>query len=53
MINILQSARKGNDHGEDHHFTVLMNCQSPIIDPGVGAQNYAAPLSPSEARGCN
>ena len=30
-----------------------LTCQSPIIDPGGRAQNYTAPLCPSEARGCN
>ena len=35
------------------HFSVCMNCQSVFIDPGGGAENYAALLSPCEVRGCN
>ena len=37
---------------DSQHFTICLNCQSLIIDPG-GPKNYAAPLSPCKTRGYN
>ena len=63
MVDILQSSPLCVKTGggltinmemiDSHHFTVHMICQLPIINPGGGAENYEAPLSPCEAWGCN